>query len=144
MKHVIYPGDKYGRLTVIREVRKAANGRETLPGRAVPVRLRERVTPLITSLKSGDARSCGCSRGKPRYEQKLCPVCGTLALIRRDHKSCSRARGYELTRRARRARARPMTYGTTALRKPAGRPADTLRRLRPARAGLVDSQSRQQ
>jgi predicted nucleic acid-binding Zn ribbon protein len=108
MKHVIHPGDKYGRLTVIREVRKVATDGKRYRAALCRCDCGKEVTPLITSLKSGDARSCGCSRGKPRYEQKLCPVCGTLALIRRDHKSCSRACGYELARRARQA-ARP-TY----------------------------------
>ena len=39
----------------------------------------------------------------PEYEQKHCPVCGVLAMIRRDHRSCSRACGYELARAARQA-----------------------------------------
>ena len=60
-------------------------------------------TPRIASLRSGDAQSCGCSRGRPKYQHKRCPVCGTLAAIRRDHKSCSRACGYELARAARQA-----------------------------------------
>ena len=106
MRHVVNPGDKYGRLTVVAEVRRqAADGKRYRAARC-RCDCGNEATPLIASLKSGDARSCGCSRGNPKYEQKLCPVCGTLALIRRDHKSCSRACGYELARLARQA-ARP-------------------------------------
>jgi hypothetical protein len=103
MKHVIHPGDKYGRLTVIREVQKvAADGRRY---RAALCRCDcgKETAPRISSLTSGDARSCGCSRGQPKYQQKRCPVCGTLAMIRRDRRSCSRVCGYELARAARQA-----------------------------------------
>jgi hypothetical protein len=103
MRHVINRGDKYGRLTVIRVVHKvAADGRRY---RAALCRCDcgKEVTPRLSSLKSGDAQSCGCSRGQPRYQWKHCPVCGTLALIRRDHRSCSRACGYELAQVARHA-----------------------------------------
>jgi len=103
VKHAINPGDKYGRLTVIREVEKlAADGRRY---RAALCRCDcgEEFAPRISSLNSGDARSCGCSRGPPKYQQKRCPVCGTLAIIRREHRSCSRACGYQLARAARQA-----------------------------------------
>ena len=36
-----------------------------------------------------------------QIQQKHCPVCGTLAMIRRDHRTCSRACGYQLARPAR-------------------------------------------
>ena len=103
VRHVIKRGQRYGRLAVIREVQKTgADGRRY---RAALCRCDcgKHVTPRISSLKSGDAQSCGCSRGQPRYEQKHCPVCGALAMIRRDHQSCSPACGYELARAARRA-----------------------------------------
>jgi hypothetical protein len=103
MKYVLNPGDKYGKLTVIAEVQKvAADGRRY---RAALCRCDcgNQTTPRISSLASGDAQSCGCSRGPPKYQQKRCPVCGTLAMIRRDHRSCSRACGYQLARAARRA-----------------------------------------
>ena len=103
MKHVINPGDTYGRLTVIREVQKvAADGRRY---RAALCRCDcgQQTAPRISSLSSGDAQSCGCSRGQPKYQHKRCPVCGTPAMIRRDHKSCSRACGYQLARAARQA-----------------------------------------
>lgn len=103
MRHVITRGEKYGKLAVLGEVRKAgADGRRY---RAALCRCEcgKQVTPRISSLKSGDARSCGCSRGQPRYQWKHCPVCGTLALIRRGHRSCSRACGYQLSRAARQA-----------------------------------------
>jgi hypothetical protein len=103
MKHVIHPGDKYGRLSVIREVQKlAADGRRY---RAALCRCDcgKETAPRVSSLTSGDAQSCGCSRGPPKYQQKRCPVCGTLAMIRRGQRSCSRACGYQLARAARRA-----------------------------------------
>jgi hypothetical protein len=101
VRHVIYRGERYGRLAVIREVQKTgADGRRY---RAVLCRCDcgNEVTPHISSLKSGDIRSCGCSRGQPKYEWKPCLVCGALAKIRRDHRSCSRTCGYELARVAR-------------------------------------------
>ena len=103
MRHVINPGDKYGRLTVIAEVQKtAADGRRY---RAALCRCDcgKQAAPRISSLHAGDAQSCGCSRGPPKYQQKRCPVCGTLAMIRRGHRSCSRACGYQLARAARQA-----------------------------------------
>ena len=103
VKHVINRGEKYGRLTVIREVQKAeADGRRY---RAAVCRCDcgKEITPHVSSLKSGDTQSCGCSRGQSKYEWKQCPVCGALAMIRRDHRSCSRACGYELARVARQA-----------------------------------------
>ena len=101
VRHIVTPGDKYGRLTVIREVQKlAADGRRY---RAALCRCDcgKEIAPRISSLYSGDARSCGCSRGQPKYQQKRCPVCGKLAMIRRDHRSCSRACGYQLAQAAR-------------------------------------------
>jgi len=103
MKHVINPGERYGRLTVIREVRKAAADGRHYRAALCRCECGQQSTPLISSLKSGGTRSCGCSRGKPKWEQKRCPVCGMLAMIRRDHKSCSRACGYQLARIARQA-----------------------------------------
>ena len=103
VRHVVKRGQRYGRLTVIREVQKTgADGRRY---RAAPCRCDcgKQVTPRISSLKSGDAQSCGCSRGEPKYEQKPCPVCGMLAMIRRDHRSCSRTCGYQLARNVRQA-----------------------------------------
>ena len=102
VKHVINPGDKYGRLTVIREVQKvAADGRRY---RAALCRCDcgNETAPRVSSLTAGDTRSCGCSRGRPRYQQKRCPVCGTQAMIRRGRRTCSRACGYQLIRAARR------------------------------------------
>ena len=103
VRHVVKRGQRYGRLTVIREVQTTG-----ADGRRYRVALcrcdcGQHVIPRISSLTSGDAQSCGCSRGQPRYEQKHCPVCGMLAMIRRDHRSCSRACGYELARAARQA-----------------------------------------
>jgi hypothetical protein len=103
MRHVIRPGDKYGRLTVIAEVQQgAADGRRY---RAALCRCDcgQEITPRISSLRCGDAQSCGCSRGLPKYQQKRCPVCGTVAVIRRDRKCCSRSCGYQLARAAREA-----------------------------------------
>jgi len=103
MRRVVNPGDKYGRLTVIGEVQKlAADGRRY---RAVLCRCDcgKQTAPRISSLNSGDTQSCGCLRGPPKYQPRRCPVCGMLAMIRRDHRSCSRACGYELARAARQA-----------------------------------------
>src|SRR5262245_11116707 len=125
MKHVINPGDKYGRLTVIAEAQKAAADGKRYRAALCRCDCGQETTPRISSLKSGDAQSCGCSRGQPKYQQKRCPVCGTLTMIRHDHRSCSRACGYELARAARQAPNRPTTYGTAALTKPGGRPAAT-------------------
>src|SRR5215831_11589211 len=103
MKHLINPGDKYGRLTVIREVQKVAADGRCYRAALCRCDCGKETTPRISSLHSGDARSCGCSRGPPKYQRKRCPVCGTLAVIRRDHRSCSRACGYRLARAARQA-----------------------------------------
>ena len=103
MKHIIRPGDKYCRLTVIAEVQKAAADGRRYRAALCRCDCGQETTPRISSLNSGDAQSCGCSRGPPRYQQKRCPVCGTLAVIRRDHRSCSRACGYQLARAARQA-----------------------------------------
>jgi len=103
MKHVINPGDRYGRLTIIAEVHKAAADGKRYRAALCLCDCGKEITPRITSLRSGDAQSCGCSRGPPKYQQRRCPVCGTLAVIRRDHKSCSRACGYQLARAARQA-----------------------------------------
>jgi hypothetical protein len=103
MKHVINPGDRYGRLTIIAEVHPVAADGKSYRAALCLCDCGTEITPRITSLRSGDAQSCGCSRGPPKYEQRRCPVCGTLAVIRRDHKSCSRACGYQLTRAARQA-----------------------------------------
>jgi hypothetical protein len=103
MRHVINRGEKYGKLAVIAEVPKiGADGRRY---RAALCRCQcgNEVTPRISSLRSGTTRSCGCARGQPKYEQKQCPVCGTLAMIRRDRQSCSRECGYQLARAARQA-----------------------------------------
>src|SRR5215472_18808460 len=103
VRHVISPGDKYGRLTLIREVRKlAADGRRY---RAALCRCDcgKESAPRVSSLDSGDTQSCGCSRGQPKYQKKRCPVCGRLAMIRRDRRTCSRACGYQLARAARQA-----------------------------------------
>ncbi len=103
VKHAVNPGDKYGKLTIIREVRKAAAGGKGY--RAVQCRCDcgSELTTALRSLVSGDARSCGCSRGRPKYEWKRCPVCGRRARIRRDRRSCSRACGHKLTGAALRA-----------------------------------------
>jgi len=103
MKHVISPGDKFGRLTVIAEVHKAAADGKRYRAAVCRCDCGRQTTSHISSLISGGARSCGCSRGPPKYQEKHCPVCGTLALIRRDRKSCSRACGYQLARAARQA-----------------------------------------
>lgn len=103
VRRVATRGQRYGRLAVIREVQKTgADGRRY---RAALCRCDcgKQVTPRLSSLKSGDAQSCGCSRGQPKYQWKHCPVCGVLATIRRGRRSCSRACGYQLARAARQA-----------------------------------------
>jgi hypothetical protein len=103
VRHVVKRGQRYGRLAVTREVQTTgADGRRY---RAALCRCDcgKQVIPRISSLTSGDAQSCGCSRGQSRNEQKHCPVCGVLAMIRRDHRSCSRACGHELARASRQA-----------------------------------------
>jgi hypothetical protein len=103
MKHVLSPGDTFGRLTVIREVQKVAVNGKRYRAALCRCDCGKEAAPRISSLTSGDAQSCGCSRGPPKYQRKRCPVCGTLAMIRRDGRSCSRACGYQLARAARRA-----------------------------------------
>jgi len=97
VKHAVIPGEKYGKLTIIAEVRKVAAGGKSY--RAVRCRCDcgSELTTALRSLMSGDARSCGCSRGRPKYQWKRCPVCGRRARIRRDRRSCSRACGHKLT-----------------------------------------------
>jgi hypothetical protein len=103
VKHAVIPGEKYGKLTIITEVRKVAPGGKSY--RAVRCRCDcgNELTTALRSLMSGDARSCGCSRGRPKYQWKRCPVCGRRARIRRDRRSCSRACGHKLTGAALRA-----------------------------------------
>ena len=103
VRHVVRRGQRYGRLTVIREVQEAAADGRRYRAALCRCDCGKEVTPRISSLKSGDTQSCGCSRGQPKYEQKPCPVCGALAMIRRDQRSCSRACGYEMARVARQA-----------------------------------------
>lgn len=96
-------GEKYGKLAVLEEVQKAGTGGRRYRAARCRCECGKEVTPRISSLKSGDARSCGCSRGQPKHEHKHCPVCGKLTLIRRGQKSCSRACGFQLARAARQA-----------------------------------------
>jgi hypothetical protein len=103
MKHVLNTGDRYGRLTVIVEVQKAAADGRRYRAALCRCDCGQVIVPRISSLISGDARSCGCSRGRPKYQHKRCPVCGMAALIRRGRRSCSRACGYQLARAARQA-----------------------------------------
>ena len=103
MKHVVRRGERYGRLTVIREVLKISADGKRYRAALCRCDCGKEITPRIPSLKSGGSQSCGCSRGQPKYEQKHCPVCGAPALIRRDRRSCSRACGYQLARVARQA-----------------------------------------
>jgi hypothetical protein len=103
VRHVVTRGERYGKLAVIREVQKAGEDGRRYRAALCRCDCGQQVIPRITSLKAGDAQSCGCSRGPSRYEQKHCPVCGALATIRRDHKSCSRTCGHELGRAARQA-----------------------------------------
>jgi hypothetical protein len=103
MRDAVTRGEKYGKLTVLEEVQKTGTGGRRYRAARCRCECGKQVTPRISSLKSGDARSCGCSRGQPKHEHKHCPVCGTPALIRRDRKSCSRACGSQLARAARQA-----------------------------------------
>jgi len=103
VRHVVRRGQRYGSLSVIREVRKAGADGKRYRAALCRCDCGKHVTPRISSLKSGEAQSCGCSRGQPRYQHKQCPVCGTPAMIRRDRQSCSRACGYQLARAARQA-----------------------------------------
>jgi hypothetical protein len=101
MKYMINPGDKYGRLTVIAEVQKVAAGGRRYRAALCRCDCGQETAPRLSSLNAGDTQSCGCSRGEPKYQPKRCPVCGTLTMIRRGHRSCSRACGYQLARAAR-------------------------------------------
>jgi hypothetical protein len=101
VRHVVKRGQRYGRLAVIREVQKTGEDGRRYRAALCRCDCGKHVTPRISSLTSGDAQSCGCSRGQPRYEQKHCPVCTVLAMIRRDHRSCSRRCGHELARATR-------------------------------------------
>lgn len=103
MKRLIRPGATYGRLTVIREMQKVAPDGRRYRAALCRCECGAETAPRISSLNSGAARSCGCSRGRPKYQLKRCPVCGIPALIRRDNRSCSRACGYQLARAARQA-----------------------------------------
>jgi hypothetical protein len=103
VRRVVSPGDKFGRLTVIAEVQKAASDGRRYRAALCRCDCGKETTPRISSLNSGDVQSCGCSRGQPKYQPRRCPVCGTVAMIRRDHRSCSRACGYQLARAARQA-----------------------------------------
>ncbi|HEY6314658.1 MAG TPA: DUF2116 family Zn-ribbon domain-containing protein [Streptosporangiaceae bacterium] len=103
VRHVVRRGQRYGRLSVIREVPKAGTDGRRYRAALCRCDCGKHVTPRISSLTSGDAQSCGCSRGPSRYGWKHCPVCGAPAMIRRDRKSCSRACGYQLARAARQA-----------------------------------------
>ena len=100
VRQVVKRGQRYGKLIVIREVPKAGAGGRRYRAALCRCDCGNQVIPRISSLTSGDAQSCGCSRGQPRYEQKQCPVCGVPAMIRRDRQSCSRSCGYQLARAA--------------------------------------------
>jgi hypothetical protein len=124
VKHAVNPGEKYGKLTIIREVRKiAADGRSD---RAVRCRCDcgSELTTALRSVVSGDARSCGCSRGRPKYAWKRCPVCGRRARIRRDRRSCSRACGHKLTGAALRAERPSYDVWHNRVKKARGRASD--------------------
>ena len=101
VRHVIWPGDRFGRLTVIREVRLCTPDGEATRSALCRCDCGNNSTPVVSSLISGDAQSCGCSRGQPRYERKHCPVCGKSAMIRRGRRACSRSCGYRLMSAAR-------------------------------------------
>jgi hypothetical protein len=101
VRHVIRPGDRFGRLTVIREVRAYPPGGRATRAAVCRCDCGNTPAPAVRSLVSGDARSCGCSRGRPKYQWKRCPACGTLARIRRDQRACSRPCGHQLARAAR-------------------------------------------
>jgi len=126
MKHAVIPGEKYGKLTIIAEVRKAAPSGRVY--RAVLCRCDcgNELTPALGSVVSGTARSCGCSRGQPKYQWKRCPVCGTLALIRRDRLTCSRACGYRLAGAALRSRSPSYDVWHRRLKKARGPASDHL------------------
>ncbi len=98
MRHVIAQGERYGKLAVIAEVHKTGADGRRYRAALCQCDCGKHVTPRISSPKSGDARSCGCSRGLPKAAWRHCPVCGTLAMIRRDHRSCSPGCGHQLAR----------------------------------------------
>src|ERR1700751_3866317 len=97
MKHVLSPGDKYGRLTVIREVQKAAADGRRYRAALCRCDCGKEITPRISSLYSGDARSCGCLRGPPKAQHRPSRLGGTPAMIWRDRRGCSRICGYQPT-----------------------------------------------
>jgi hypothetical protein len=101
VRHIIRPGDRFGRLTVIREVRTYTPDGHPTRSALCRCDCGNESRPAVSSLVSGDARSCGCSRGQPKYERKRCPVCGKSAMIRRGRRACSRSCGYRLTSAAR-------------------------------------------
>jgi hypothetical protein len=124
MKHAVKPGEKYGKLTIITEVRKVTpSGRSY---RAVLCRCDcgNEVTSALRSLMSGDTGSCGCSRGRAKYEWKRCPVCGRFARIRRDHLSCSRMCGHQLTGAALRAKSPSYDVWHNRVKKARGSASD--------------------
>lgn len=95
-RHIIRAGDRFGRLTVLREVRIYAPGLRAVRSAVCRCDCGNDATPAVSSLVSGTARSCGCSRGQAKYEWKRCPVCGAVARIRRDRRACSRSCGFRL------------------------------------------------
>ncbi len=101
VRHVVRAGDRFGRLTVIREVRLYTSDGKATRSALCCCDCGNRSTPAVSSLILGDTRSCDCSRGRPKYKWKRCPACGTLARIRRDRRACSRSCGYQLARAAR-------------------------------------------
>ena len=103
VRHIVRAGDRFGSLTVIREVRSTAPGGRAIRSALCRCECGNDATPAVSSLISGDATSCGCSRGRPKYEWKCCPVCGILARIRRDRRACSRSCGSRLAGAARRS-----------------------------------------
>ncbi len=96
VRHVIRPGDRFGRLTVIREVRTCASDGRATRSALCCCDCGNESTPTVGSLISGDARSCGCSRGRPQYKRKRCPVCGEISHDPADRRACSRSCGYRL------------------------------------------------
>lgn len=124
MKHVVNPGDKYGKLSIIAEVRRAAPGGRSY--RAVLCRCDcgNELTCALRSIISGDTRSCGCSRGRAKYEWKRCLVCRRFARIRRDRLSCSRACGHKLTGAALRAESPSYDVWHKSVKKARGPASD--------------------
>jgi hypothetical protein len=124
VKHIVNPGEKYGKLTIIAEVRKFAPSGGSYRAALCRCDCGNELTPALRSLMSGDARSCGCSRGRPKYEWKRCPVCGCRAWIRRDRRSCSRACGHKLTGAALRAEIPSYDVWHNRVRKARGPASD--------------------